>query len=316
MQRYRLDQIDETLLSLLRIDGRTPFAELAHAVGLSPDAARARYTRLVTDGVLRVIGVVSPQSLGYGRLANVWMTYRGSMEELAKLAGAAQNITFMTELLGRQNVLVEVAARDDTEVADVVLTTFLRLPEISDVEIGSCLEFIKWDSQARPTTSGAERPPTEPPAPLSELDSALLRLLVDNPRASYRELAATLDEPYWMVRKRTQALFSQGTIRATAMIDRVSTEPATMAAILIRLGGPNPDDALRAIAKLDEVALLTTHTGAVHASAEVSCGSDSELGALGRRIGAIPGVVGVEVRPYVRTLIVPMPWSLQIKTDW
>src|SRR5882757_6773351 len=129
MQRYRLDEIDETLLALLCIDGRTPFAEMAHAVGLSPDAARARYLRMTTDGVLRVIGVVSPQSLGYGRLANVWMSYRGSMESMAKLGSATRHVTFMTQLLGRYNVLAEIAARDDTEVADIVTSAFLSVPE-------------------------------------------------------------------------------------------------------------------------------------------------------------------------------------------
>lgn len=314
MQRYRLDDIDEALLALLRADGRTPFAELAHAVGLSPDAARARYTRLTNDGVLRVIGVVHPRSLGYRSLANVWMTYSGDMDDLVKAVADVPNASFMTQALARQNVLCEIAAADDTEIADIVHAAFLSLPGVSNVEIAKALETIKWESQARPAPAPGLAPGDEPAA-LTEVDGALLRLLVENPRMSYRDLAAALDEPYWIVRKRTQTLFAQGTIRATAMIDRVSTEPQIMANILICVGADG-DAALQEIAALPDVALLTTLSGSFHASAEVSCDSPGALGRLGRQIGGIAGVVSAEIRPYVRTLIVPMPWSLDPRSDW
>lgn len=314
MQRYRLDDIDEALLDLLRADGRTPFAELAHAVGLSPDAARARYTRLTNDGVLRVIGVVHPRSLGYRSLANVWLTYSGPMDDLAKAVADIPNATFMTQTLAEQNVLCEIAAADDTEIADIVQATFMSLPGVSNLEICKCLETVKWESQARPAPAPGLAPGDEPAA-LTDVDGALLRLLVENPRMSYRDLAAALDEPYWIVRKRTQTLFAQGTIRATAMIDRVSTEPQIMANILVRVG-PDGDAALEGIAALPEVALLTVQAGSFHASAEASCDSPGALARLGRQIGAIPGVTAMEIRPYVRTLIVPMPWSLDPRVDW
>lgn len=314
MLHYRLDDTDEALLDLLRADGRTPFAELAHAVGLSPDAARARYTRLTNDGVLRVIGVVHPRSLGYRSLANVWLTYRGPMDDLVQAAADVPNVTFMTQTLGRQNVLCEIAAADDTEIADIVQSIFMALPGVGDLEICKCLETIKWESQARPAPASGLAPGDEPAA-LTEVDGALLRLLVENPRMSYRDLAAALDQPYWIVRKRTQTLFAQGTIRATAMIDRVSTEPQIMANILVRLGA-KADAALRSMAELREVALLTVQAGSFHASAEVSCESPGALARLGRQIGGLAGVSAAEIRPYVRTLIVPMPWSLDSRSDW
>jgi DNA-binding Lrp family transcriptional regulator len=309
--RYQLDDIDERMLDLLRRDGRTPFPELAHVVGLSPDAARARFTRLTDDGVLRVIGLVHPRSLGFGRLASAWVSYRGRPEELAKQVRSVPNITFMTELLGRCNVLAEVAGRDDGEVADVVQSTFLTLPDVTSVEICSFLEIVKWQTQARRGVAAAE-----PADQLTQLDSGLLRLLVDNPRASYRELSEVLAEPYWTVRKRTQALFADGIIRPTAMIDRLSTRSERMASIEIHLGGPAGDDALRAIARLDQVALLSVTSGHLSALAEASCPGDAELADLAGLIRAIPGVVRADLRPYVRTLVVAMPWSMEPAPRW
>jgi DNA-binding Lrp family transcriptional regulator len=311
MPRYQLDDIDERMLDILRRDGRTPLPEIAHVVGLSPDAARARFTRLTDDGVLRVIGMVHPRSLGFERLANAWVSYRGRTEELAKQVRSVPNITFMTELLGSYNVMVEVAARDDAEVADVVQSTFLTRPDVTSVEICSFLEIVKWQTQARRGV-----PATEPAGHLTQLDSKLLRLLVDNPRASYRELSGVLGEPYWTVRKRTQALFADGVIRSTAMIDRLSTQSERMASIEIHLGGPAGADALRAISRLDQVALLTVTSGHVNALAEASCPGDAELADLGALIRAIPGVARADIRPYVRTLVVAMPWSIDPAPRW
>jgi DNA-binding Lrp family transcriptional regulator len=311
MPRYQLDDIDERMLDILRRDGRTPFPEIAHLVGLSPDAARARYTRLTDDGVLRVIGLVHPRSLGFERLASAWVSYRGRTEELAKHVRSVPGITFMTELLGRYNLLVEVAARDDAEVADVVQSTFLTRPDVTAVEICSFLEIVKWQTQARRGVAAAA-----PATDLTPLDSALLRLLVDNPRASYRELSGVLQEPYWTVRKRTQALFADGIIRSTAMVDRLSTQSERMASVEIHLAGPAGADALRAIARLDQVALLSVTSGHLSALGEASCPDDAALADLGAQIRAIPGVARADIRPYVRTLVVAMPWSIDPAPRW
>lgn len=47
-----LDDIDEAILSALRVDGRMSYRELGEKVGLSPTAAAARVDRLVSTGVI------------------------------------------------------------------------------------------------------------------------------------------------------------------------------------------------------------------------------------------------------------------------
>jgi len=312
MSRYALDRIDVEMLDLLRADGRTPFTAVAQAVGLSPDAVRARYARLVGDGVVRVIGLVHPKSLGYNRRASVWLTYHGNTDTLAKQVRDLQNIAFMTETLSRRNVLLEVVGRDDAEVADFVTATFRSLPEVCAVEISSMLEIVKWQTQARRGSAAA----AAPTADLDETETALLRVLIHNPRANYRDLAEQLGEPYWWVRRRTQALFAEGIISVAVMVDRLSTEPTLIANVELRLHGPEAASALRAIAAMDEVALLTVNSGHIDAVCEVTCADDGHLARLGFAIRAVPGVADVRIIPYVRTLILPMPWSIDPDPAW
>lgn len=312
MARYVLDRIDVEILDQLRADGRVPFTSVAQAVGLSPDAVRARYARLVGDGIVRVIGLVHPKSLGYNRRASVWLSYHGNTDALAKQVRGLPNIAFMTETLSAWNVLVEVVGRDDAEVADIVTAAFRSLPEVRSVELSSMLEVVKWQTQAKQGSTAAPAPAAD----LEETETALLRLLIDNPRANYRDLAAHLGEPYWWVRKRTQALFAEGVISVAVMVDRLSTEPALIASFELRLNGPEAVAALRAISKMDEVALLTVNSGCVDASGELTCTDDSHMAQLSLAIRALPGVADARIRPYVRTLILPMPWSIDPDPMW
>lgn len=58
-----LDETDRELLRLLLADGRTPYKELAEAVGLSPPAVRNRIDRLCELGVIERFTVDIDQSL-------------------------------------------------------------------------------------------------------------------------------------------------------------------------------------------------------------------------------------------------------------
>ncbi|MFD0662816.1 Lrp/AsnC family transcriptional regulator [Thermocatellispora tengchongensis] len=224
-QRYELDAQDQAIIDLLREDGRSPLARIGQQVGLSADAVRARMSRLAGDGVLRVIGLVDPAVLGYDVLGTAGLRYRGPVDRLRAGLSAHPQVTFAAQTVGAYDAVCEIGARDDADLADVVWRLAETIDGVRDYEIWRQLDVVKWESQGRPRRSASA--PRR--ADLDDLDLALLRLLVDNPRASYRELEAALDAPYWMVRKRTQALFRDGTIQATAMVDRVSTDPVTMA---------------------------------------------------------------------------------------
>ncbi|GAA1000134.1 hypothetical protein GCM10009555_102530 [Acrocarpospora macrocephala] len=311
-QHYDLDDQDKAIVTMLRQDGRAPLARIGEQVGLSADAVRARLARLSGDGILRVIGFVDPRSLGYGCLSTVGLRYHGPIEELVKTLNGHPKITFMVQTVGELNVICEVAARDDIDLADTVAEAFGAIEGVREYEVSRQLKALKWESQGRPrppATAPVEQARTE----LDDLDVALLRVLVDAPRSTFRELEAKVEAPYWVVRKRTQALFANGLIHATAVLDRVSTDPVTMACIRIQLAGDTAEG-LAALAALPEVAILLLTAGRFHASAEVTCASPEDLAGLMLRMLAIDCVRDVSVLVYARTLVLPRPWRFDITT--
>src|SRR5690606_23943192 len=63
-----LDDIDWRLLHELQRDGRAPYTRLAHVIGLSQAATRARVVRLMRSGVIQVTGLADPLALGAAEL--------------------------------------------------------------------------------------------------------------------------------------------------------------------------------------------------------------------------------------------------------
>lgn len=315
-QHYELDDQDKVIVAMLREDGRAPLARIGERAGLSADAVRARLSRLSGDGVLRVIGFVDPKSLGYECLATVGLRYHGPVDELVKALGNHPSITFMAQTVGERNVICEIAARDDADLADTIARTIATVGGVREYEVWRQLKALKWETQGRPrpalVTAPDARPAQSRRQELDELDVALLRLLVDDPRATFRDLEARVDAPYWVVRKRTQALFASGTIHATAILDKVSTDPVTMADVGFTFQG-DTTAGLEALTALDEVAILALTAGRFHATAEVTCASPEDLAALMLRMLAIDCVRDVSVMLYSRILILPRPWRFDIE---
>lgn len=310
-QRYALDPVDAAIVELLRQDSRAPFARIGRSVSLSAGAVGARVTKLIDDGVLRIVGAVRPESLGFTCLATVLATYRGDVRSLAGDFRGQPNVTFMAQLNSTRNILCEIGARDDAELADLVSDLLLSCDSVEDVYIYRHLEVFKWQTQGWvPTDDGAASHSAIDRA-LDDLDVSLLWALVDSPRASFRDLAQRTGEPYWVVRKRTQALFADGLINATAMIDKLSTAPEYMANIAVSLHG-DASRAIKSLAAKPEVKLLLSTTGMTNLGLEVTCTSATALGKLIRDICALDGVAAVESRPYTRILKVPIPWRFDL----
>ena len=64
-----IDDIDRTIIELLQADGRMPFTRIAAEVGLTEGAIRQRVQRLTDGGVMQIVAVTDPLSVGVRRVA-------------------------------------------------------------------------------------------------------------------------------------------------------------------------------------------------------------------------------------------------------
>ena len=66
LQQTRLDIIDLRIMELLSRDSRTPYRNIASAVGIMPSAAKERINKMVSNGAIRTFVLfVNPVIFGY-----------------------------------------------------------------------------------------------------------------------------------------------------------------------------------------------------------------------------------------------------------
>ncbi|MCI2265260.1 Lrp/AsnC family transcriptional regulator [Sediminivirga luteola] len=129
-----LDETDRQLMSLLQEDGRLSYAELATRAGISASGARLRVKRLHEQGILQVVGVSDPLRLGYQSMSMLGVQVTGDAQEVADALGRIDEVVYVVLVAGSVDLLVEVVARDNDALFDVINGTIKALPGVARVE--------------------------------------------------------------------------------------------------------------------------------------------------------------------------------------
>ncbi len=73
----RVDDVDRRIVAALQRDGRRPFTSIGRELGLSEAAVRQRVARLQAAGIMQVVAVADPMTLGYKAMAMVAISVDG-----------------------------------------------------------------------------------------------------------------------------------------------------------------------------------------------------------------------------------------------
>jgi DNA-binding Lrp family transcriptional regulator len=308
VSQHRLDVVDDAILRVLQQDARASLSNIGSRVGLSPDAVRSRLERLTGDGTVRVVGVVDPSCFGLATVATVGVDYHGDLRAFVALVRRIAPVTFVAVTLGDRNVMAEVMAEDDGSLVDLVYGELAHVDGVRHVELWKHLRAVKQVA-SRPSRGRAGTSAGRAGCRLDELDVQLLRMLAANPRVKFSTLGATLDVPYSLARRRSQALFEAGVIEATALVDTGPGEPEIAALVGIETVGAEATG-VEQLATQPQVGMLVRTSGRFQAVAEVTCRSDDELVTfVDTRVVTVPGVRRVDVYPYARVEAIPFPWA-------
>ncbi|MGH9262926.1 MAG: Lrp/AsnC family transcriptional regulator, partial [Acidimicrobiales bacterium] len=78
-----VDPVDRRIVAALQRDGRRPFTAIARDLGISEAAVRQRVARLQTAGVMQVVAVADPMTLGFKTMAMVAISVDGRARKQA-----------------------------------------------------------------------------------------------------------------------------------------------------------------------------------------------------------------------------------------
>ena len=115
-----LDDTDRAIIVELQQDGRLPYTKLGHAVGLSEAAVRQRVQRLIDSGVMQVVAVTDPLSLGLRRVAMIGIRVEGDSTHIADKVGALGDVDYVVITAGSFDILIEVVVEDDEALLELI----------------------------------------------------------------------------------------------------------------------------------------------------------------------------------------------------
>lgn len=142
MSSAPLDDTDRAIIELLQADGRMPFTKVAAEVGLSEGAIRQRVQRLTDAGVMQIVAVTDPLSLGMRRVAMIGARVSGDAESTAAALVLLDEVEYLVATTGRYDLMFEVVADDDTHLMQL-LSRLRSRDDILEAEAFVCLKLFK-----------------------------------------------------------------------------------------------------------------------------------------------------------------------------
>jgi Lrp/AsnC family transcriptional regulator for asnA, asnC and gidA len=140
--RAALDDTDRAIIELLQNDGRMPYTKVAAEVGLTEGAIRQRVQRLTDAGVMQIVAVTDPMSLGVRRVAMIGARVAGDAEATAGSLADLPEVEYLLATTGRYDLIFEVVTDDDAHLMRL-LSTLRTRADIVEVEAFVCLRLFK-----------------------------------------------------------------------------------------------------------------------------------------------------------------------------
>ena len=140
---FALDEVDRAIITELQDDGRMSYADLSPRVGLSQAAVRQRVNRLLERGVMQVVAVTDPLSLGLNTQAMVGITVSGDVRAVAAAVSANREAEYVLITAGRYDVLAELICEDNDALLTLVNDRIRAIDGVASTEVSPILKMEK-----------------------------------------------------------------------------------------------------------------------------------------------------------------------------
>ena len=141
-RRPDLDDTDKAIIRELQVDGRAAYSRLAPLVGLSEAAVRQRVNRLQDRGVIQIVAVTDPVSLGFPVQAMLGVKISRAVDTTAEKISQIDSVDYTVITTGRFDVLAEVVCHDTDHLLE--LSNQIReVDGVHDVEVMTYLRMVQ-----------------------------------------------------------------------------------------------------------------------------------------------------------------------------
>ena len=143
MTDLALDEINKQIIEHLQRDGRMSYAALAKIIGLSEAAVRQRVQRLLDGGLMQIVAVTDPLTLGFARQAMVGIRVTGDLRAVADELAAIPEVDYVVICAGGYDLLVELVCTDDEHLLDLLNDKVRAVKGVAETETFMYLKLAK-----------------------------------------------------------------------------------------------------------------------------------------------------------------------------
>lgn len=126
-----IDDLDKKLLALLSEDGRMSSAKLARVIGASERTVVNRVNKMINDGIISIVGMISSKHFGYEVIADILCEVETSrIDEIAKEIAEFPEVSYLAISFGSEDISVQVITKSTADLFEFIKT---KLSQISGV---------------------------------------------------------------------------------------------------------------------------------------------------------------------------------------
>jgi Lrp/AsnC family transcriptional regulator for asnA, asnC and gidA len=138
-----LDDVNKQIIEHLQRDGRMSYASLAKEIGLSEAAVRQRVQRLLDGGIMQIVAVTDPLTLGFARQAMIGLKVTGDLRAVADQLAAMPEVDYVVICAGGYDLLVELVCTDDDHLLSLLNDRIRTVPGVTGTETFMYLKLAK-----------------------------------------------------------------------------------------------------------------------------------------------------------------------------
>jgi Lrp/AsnC family transcriptional regulator for asnA, asnC and gidA len=147
-RRPTLDDLDKAIIRCLQLDGRRPYAQIGRELKVPEATVRQRAERLISRGVVQVVGVTDPLAMGFQQPALIGLRVDpAKLEQIATKIAALDEVTYLVVTAGRFDLMCEVVCEDNEHLMRVLTEDLAKIRGIRSSETMVELRFVKESYQ-------------------------------------------------------------------------------------------------------------------------------------------------------------------------
>jgi Lrp/AsnC family transcriptional regulator for asnA, asnC and gidA len=143
-RRPTLDDLDKAIIGCLQKDGRRPYAQIGRELKVPEATVRQRAERLISRGIVQVVGVTDPLAMGFQQPALIGLKVDlGDLDRIAEEVAKLDEVTYVVITAGRYDLFCEVVCEDNEHLLKLLTDSFAAIEGIRSTETLVELRFVK-----------------------------------------------------------------------------------------------------------------------------------------------------------------------------